>query len=132
MRCCCLLRRRNRTRRKSFQANKIEEKNERVKQLTTFVFVVADRKHRMDRTPIHDQSMTPSPHTNSGMSGQGASTNSSGVAPSKTMVYICGECHRDNELKSTDVIRCKTNSSDDQHETCRCLSRYGMWLSNLV
>jgi len=25
----------------------------------------------------------------------------------KTMSYVCGECHRENELKSTDVIRCK-------------------------
>lgn len=40
----------------------------------------------MDRTSTHD-------------------TNSIAI---KTMIYVCGECHKENELKSTDVIRCKT------------------------
>jgi hypothetical protein len=58
----------------------------------------------MDRTPIHDPSMTPSPNTTTG----NVSTNQAGgQVPSKSMVYVCGECHKDNELKSTDVIRCK-------------------------
>ncbi|CAB0029370.1 unnamed protein product [Trichogramma brassicae] len=25
----------------------------------------------------------------------------------KSMVYICGECHHDNEIKSKDPIRCR-------------------------
>lgn len=49
---------------------------------------------------MHDPSMTPSAHALSGNS----TTN---PLASKTMVYVCGECHKDNELKSTDVIRCK-------------------------
>ncbi|CAF1048052.1 unnamed protein product [Rotaria sp. Silwood1] len=50
----------------------------------------------MDKTPIHDPSMTPMPSTTTG----------SNVLQPKAMVYICGECHKENELKSTDVIRC--------------------------
>jgi len=56
----------------------------------------------MDRTPIHDPSMTPSPNTIQG----NLTTNQSNQVSSKTMIYVCGECHKDNELKSTDVIRC--------------------------
>ncbi|UJR14660.1 hypothetical protein I4U23_001653 [Adineta vaga] len=52
----------------------------------------------MDKTPIHDPSMTPSSST------LPSTTNNS--LQTKTMVYVCGECHKDNELKSTDVIRC--------------------------
>ncbi len=59
----------------------------------------------MDRTPIHDPSMTPSPNTIPG----NLTTNQSSQVSSKTMIYVCGECHKDNELKSTDVIRCKKN-----------------------
>lgn len=55
----------------------------------------------MDKTPIHDPSMTPSAST------LPSTTNS--ALQTKTMVYVCGECHKDNELRSTDVIRCKTN-----------------------
>lgn len=57
----------------------------------------------MDRTPIHDPSMTPSPNT----VPASTTTNNSAQTAGKSMVYICGECHKDNELKSTDVIRCK-------------------------
>ena len=56
----------------------------------------------MDKTPIHDPSMTPSAST------LPSTTNS--ALQTKTMVYVCGECHKDNELRSTDVIRCKTDS----------------------
>ncbi|CAF1581686.1 unnamed protein product [Rotaria magnacalcarata] len=56
----------------------------------------------MDRTPMHDQSMTPSPNTLPATTTSAHSSQST----SKSMVYICGECHKDNELKSTDVIRC--------------------------
>ncbi|CAF0744966.1 unnamed protein product [Adineta ricciae] len=52
----------------------------------------------MDKTPIHDPSMTPSAST------MPSTTNS--ALQTKTMVYVCGECHKDNELRSTDVIRC--------------------------
>ncbi|CAF1263714.1 unnamed protein product [Rotaria magnacalcarata] len=52
----------------------------------------------MDKTPIYDQSMTPLPTT--------TTTGGSSVSQSKAMIYICGECHKENELKSTDVIRC--------------------------
>jgi hypothetical protein len=50
--------------------------------------------------------MTPSPSTLPG-STTASTTNSSNQVSSKTMIYVCGECHKDNELKSTDVIRCK-------------------------
>jgi hypothetical protein len=60
----------------------------------------------MDRTPIHDPSMTPSPNT---IPSSTTTTNQSGQVSSKSMIYVCGECHKDNELKSTDVIRCKMN-----------------------
>jgi DNA-directed RNA polymerase I, II, and III subunit RPABC4 len=56
----------------------------------------------MDKTPIHDPSMTPSLNTIPG----NLTTNQSNQVSSKTMIYVCGECHKDNELKSTDVIRC--------------------------
>ncbi len=65
----------------------------------------------MDRTPIHDLSMTPSPSTLPGntttTTTTTSTTNPSNQVSSKTMIYVCGECHKDNELKSTDVIRCK-------------------------
>ncbi len=60
----------------------------------------------MDRTPIHDPSMTPSPNTFSGNITTATTTNAANPISSKTMIYVCGECHKDNELKSTDVIRC--------------------------
>jgi len=47
----------------------------------------------MDKTPVH---------------GSATTTDPSLVQP-KPMTYVCGECHKDNDLKSTDVIRCKTN-----------------------
>ena len=59
----------------------------------------------MDRTPIHDPSMTPSPHTTS--AGSTTSGNQANQTAIKSMIYVCGECHKDNELKATDVIRCK-------------------------
>lgn len=59
----------------------------------------------MDRTPMHDQSMTPSPNTMH--SSATTASNHPNQSSAKSMVYICGECHKDNELKSTDVIRCK-------------------------
>ncbi len=58
----------------------------------------------MDRTPIHDPSMTPSLNT---IPSSTTTTNQSSQVSSKSMIYVCGECHKDNELKSTDVIRCK-------------------------
>jgi len=51
----------------------------------------------MDRTPIHDPSFNTIP----------SSTTTTNQVSSKSMIYVCGECHKDNELKSTDVIRCK-------------------------
>ena len=30
-----------------------------------------------------------------------------GAAASKAMVYICGECHSENEIKTRDPIRCR-------------------------
>ncbi len=57
---------------------------------------------------MHDPSMTPSPNT---ISSNTTTTNQSSQVPSKTMIYVCGECHKDNELKSTDVIRCKRKIS---------------------
>jgi DNA-directed RNA polymerase I, II, and III subunit RPABC4 len=67
----------------------------------------------MDRTPIHDPSMTPSPSTLPGSTTTiaASTTNPSNQVSSKTMIYVCGECHKDNELKSTDVIRCKKENS---------------------
>ena len=56
----------------------------------------------MDKTPIHDPSMTPS-------ASNAATTTGASVLQPKAMVYVCGECHKDNELKSTDVIRCMKN-----------------------
>ncbi|CAF0724701.1 unnamed protein product [Adineta steineri] len=53
----------------------------------------------MDKTPIHDPSMTPSSSTM-------MTTTANNPLQTKTMVYVCGECHKDNELKPTDVIRC--------------------------
>jgi hypothetical protein len=60
----------------------------------------------MDRTPIHDPSMTPLLNT---IPSSTTTTNQSSQVSSKSMIYVCGECHKDNELKSTDVIRCKIN-----------------------
>jgi hypothetical protein len=57
----------------------------------------------MDRTPIHDASMTPSLNT----IPSSITTTTTNQVSSKSMIYVCGECHKDNELKSTDVIRCK-------------------------
>ena len=57
----------------------------------------------MDKTPIHDPSMTPLPSNTS------ATTAGNNILQPKSMVYVCGECHKDNELKPTDVIRCKIN-----------------------
>lgn len=54
----------------------------------------------MDKTPIHDPSMTPSAAT---------TTAGANILQPKAMIYVCGDCHKDNELKSTDVIRCKIN-----------------------
>jgi hypothetical protein len=56
----------------------------------------------MDKTPIHDPSMTPSASANPTTAGNN-------ILQQKSMIYVCGECHKDNELKSTDVIRCKIN-----------------------
>jgi hypothetical protein len=55
----------------------------------------------MDKTPIHDPSMTPSAAT---------TTSAANLLQPKAMIYVCGDCHKDNELKSTDVIRCKIKS----------------------
>ncbi len=55
----------------------------------------------MDKTPIHDPSMTPSAAT---------TTSVANLLQPKAMIYVCGDCHKDNELKSTDVIRCKIKS----------------------
>ncbi len=55
----------------------------------------------MDKTPIHDPSMTPSASTNA--------TTGNNPLQAKAMIYICADCHKDIELKSTDVIRCKIN-----------------------
>lgn len=29
------------------------------------------------------------------------------VAKQQTMIYICGECHMENEIKARDPIRCR-------------------------
>ena len=42
-----------------------------------------------------------------------SSAGGAGQAASKTMIYVCGECRKDNELKSTDVIRCKTSTGNE-------------------
>ncbi|CAM4764794.1 unnamed protein product [Rotaria magnacalcarata] len=65
----------------------------------------------MDRTPMHDQSMTPSPNTLPATTTSAHSSQST----SKSMVYICGECHKDNELKSTDVIRSVSSMTISPH-----------------
>lgn len=68
----------------------------------------------MERTPAYDPSMTPSAATGARTTTAAApaTTTTAGALPaSQTMVYVCGDCHRDNELKSTDVIRCKLNDS---------------------
>jgi hypothetical protein len=52
----------------------------------------------MDKTPSHDPS-----------GGAAATTNAANLLQPKAMIYVCGDCHKDNELKSTDVIRCKFN-----------------------
>ena len=57
----------------------------------------------MEKTPIHDPSMTPSAN-----SAPGTPSAVNPLQP-KAMIYVCGDCHKDNELKSTDVIRCKRN-----------------------
>jgi hypothetical protein len=49
---------------------------------------------------VHDPSMTPS-------SSNPATTTGANILQPKARIYVCGECHKDNELKSTDVIRCK-------------------------
>jgi DNA-directed RNA polymerase subunit RPC12/RpoP len=51
-------------------------------------------KRSMDKTPVQDPSMTPS------------ATTAANVIQPKAMIYVCAKCHKDNELKSTDVIRC--------------------------
>ena len=30
-----------------------------------------------------------------------------GAAPRQPMVYICGECHMENEIRQRDAIRCR-------------------------
>lgn len=61
----------------------------------------------MERTPAYDPSMTPSPATTAPRTTTAAAATTTATPTSQTMVYVCGDCHRDNELKSTDVIRCK-------------------------
>ena len=45
----------------------------------------------------NDPSQTPVP-------GGGSSTST--AAQSKPMVYVCGSCHKENEIKPKDPIRC--------------------------
>jgi DNA-directed RNA polymerase I, II, and III subunit RPABC4 len=41
-------------------------------------------------------------------SSQGTSQSGSATAPvqNRPMVYVCGSCHKDNEIKPKDPIRC--------------------------
>ena len=39
-------------------------------------------------------------------SNKGSSTDASG-AIRQTMIYICGECHSENEIRQRDAIRCR-------------------------
>ncbi|CAF1006278.1 unnamed protein product [Adineta steineri] len=54
----------------------------------------------MDRTPMHNSSPNIVPPSTTTTATHHANH------VSNKMVYVCGECHKDNELKSTDVIRC--------------------------
>ena len=37
---------------------------------------------------------------------KGASSATSTTVMSKPMVYVCGDCHKENEIKPKDPIRC--------------------------
>jgi DNA-directed RNA polymerases I, II, and III subunit RPABC4 len=37
---------------------------------------------------------------------QSQSTNLSQPAQNKSMIYVCGDCHKENEIKQQSVIRC--------------------------
>ena len=67
----------------------------------------------MERTPAYDPSMTPSAATAPRTTTAVAATTTA-TPNSQTMVYVCGDCHRENELKSTDVIRCKIHCDSFQ------------------
>ncbi len=77
-----------------FSKEKKEIKDDRniIKEILFFLL------DKMDKTPIHDPSMTPS--------ASAPATTGANILQPKAMIYVCGECHKDNELKSTDVIRC--------------------------
>ena len=42
----------------------------------------------------------------SGQGSNGAGTSSAPSAPNRGMVYVCGSCHKENEIKPKDPIRC--------------------------
>ena len=114
-------------RREKIKRTKTEEKH---RSLTNRELSPSSSRSTMDRTPMHDPSMTPSASAMPG-GGPGSSSAGAGQAASKTMIYVCGECRKDNELKSTDVIRCKKRARNEM-DVPLLSSRQRVWLPHPV
>ena len=51
--------------------------------------------------------MDQSPRQGAGQAGAGGQDGASVAAPRQPMIYICGECHMENEIRQRDAIRCR-------------------------
>ena len=52
--------------------------------------------------------MDQSPRPGAGQAvGSGGQEGTSVAAPRQPMIYICGECHMENEIRQRDAIRCR-------------------------
>ena len=52
--------------------------------------------------------MDQSPRPGAGQAGgSGGQDGTSAAAPRQPMIYICGECHSENEIRQRDAIRCR-------------------------
>ena len=52
--------------------------------------------------------MDQSPRPGAGQAGgSGGQDTASVAAPRQPMIYICGECHSENEIRQRDAIRCR-------------------------
>ena len=52
--------------------------------------------------------MDQSPRPGAGQAGGSAGQEGTSVAaPRQPMIYICGECHMENEIRQRDAIRCR-------------------------
>ena len=52
--------------------------------------------------------MDQSPRPGAGQAGgSGGQEGTAVAAPRQPMIYICGECHMENEIRQRDAIRCR-------------------------